>query len=258
MLRLWPETIHIGLFPGQCWSHRDATETTESLRLASSRDPQELLRALEIILDDPENHIRKDSRLIITVSDSLGSITTLPWQDALTGSRELQNYAKAYFARQGVVVDDDWILATDFGKFKGMGIAYILPRQFVKELVELIEKRGLRLTAILPISALIYSRFKPQLKIKEASALLLVREKLRTSALIYNAKGWCAYDVEPVTTSAQEPGLRLLSRINARFGEINSITCWTPELPEQTPAIDFIHALLPDVLLRNLTRAAWI
>ena len=255
MLRLWPDSISVGLFPGQCWLHSRRIKQEPSCNLGLSTDPQALLHALETMLDDKASVIRKGSRLTIVVSDSIAALVTLPWQEELRSTEELASYATACFENQGIVMDDSWVMRTEFRRYQAMGIAYALPKAWLTQLLELLKVRGLRLQGVIPISAAAYCA--EQRPTTQHQRLVLLQENHRTSAFIYDQSGLVGMDVEPVVTSREVSGTRLLRRISARFNAITDVGLWSPELAEQTPKADFIVACLDKVTVQQLDRGAW-
>jgi hypothetical protein len=255
VLRLWPDSISAGLFPGQCWLRSRRIKQEPSLNLGLSTDPQALLHALEVMLDDRAGVIRKGSRLTIVVSDSIGALVTLPWQKELRSPEELASYAKACFENQGIVMDESWVMRTEFRRYQAMGIAYALPQTWLMQLIELLKVRGLRLQRVIPISAAAYCA--EQQPAKQNQRLVLLQESHRTTAFTYNKSGLVGIDIEPVVTSREVSGTRLLRRISARFNKITYVGLWSPELAEQRHAADYIQACLEKVTVQALDRGVW-
>lgn len=255
MLRLWPDSISVGLFPGQCWLHSRRIKQEPSRNLSLSTDPQALLQGLEAMLDDKAGVIRKGSRLTIVVSDSIAALVTLPWQEELRSPEELASYATACFENQGIEMNDSWVMRTEFRRYQATGIAYALPTAWLTQLLDLLKSRGLRLQRVIPISAAAYcAEQRPK---TQNQRLVLLQENHRTSAFIYDQSGLLGVDIEPVVTSREVSGTRLLRRISARFHDITHVGLWSPELPEQALAADFIVACLDKVTVQGLDRGAW-
>jgi hypothetical protein len=251
---LWPETIHIGLFPGDCWLHRRAT-TAQPFQAPEFCEPQSLLQALEKMLDEQGASLRKGSRLALTVSDSLAAIATLPWQQELRRDDEIASYARICFEKLGMELEDDCVMRAEFRQYGGTGLAYALPRAWMEGLLALIEGRGLRLAAVLPISAAAYcqQRFRE----REGRTLLLLQERNRTSAMIYEKSGLLDYDVEPVVGSIDDTRKRLLNRIGSRYDNIARVATWSTALTETVPDAQTIAVGLAEAELRHLERAVW-
>jgi hypothetical protein len=255
VLRLWPETLYVGLFPGQCWLQSRRIAAEPSLCLAQATDTQALLSALETMLDDKASLWRKGSRVVLSVSDSVGALLTMPWQEELRSPDELSSYATVCFENQGVVIDENWVMRTEFRQHCSTGIAYALPQAWLSQLRALLDVRGLRLQRVLPISAAAYCAESSAAK--QGKRLILLQEAYRISAFIYEGQRLVAFDVEPIVTSKEVSGKRLLRRISARYGEIAQAGIWSPELPEQAPAADYISNCLTDVTVQTFTRSVW-
>jgi hypothetical protein len=228
----WPEKLRAGLFPGRCWLQGRRAVTTHSLSLAPSIGSTGLLRAMETMLDERADVLRKGSRLTVTVSDSAAAITTLPWHDALHRTAELESYARICFEKQGIVVDGDWVLRVAFRRYRETGIAYALPRDWLVELAQSTSARGLRLTTVLPLTAAAY--FESQFRRTGEVALQMLREENHASALIYSGASLVGRDVEPVTASGIESGVRLLRRVSASHSNIARVVEWSSESPEHS------------------------
>lgn len=258
MSLLLPETIYVGLFPGQCWLHSRRIKEEPSLALAQTADPQALLGALETMLDDKGAAVRKGSRVVISVSDSVSALVTLPWQEALRTPEELDAYAKACFENQGMVINDSWVMRTEFRRHRSNGIAYALPLAWLTQLLTTLKDRGLRLHRALPIAAAAYCA-EPGTS-KAGQRLVLLQERHRISALTYGTEGLLGFDVEPIVTGSEIAGTRLLRRMSAKGGDIAHVSIWSPELPElpeQAPSADFITTCLTDIKVQRLVRGAW-
>lgn len=228
----WLETVRGGLFPGHCWLQGRRAAIAQSLRLPPSVGPAGLLRAMETMLDERTDVLRKASRLTLTTSDSVAAITMLPWQDALHRQAELENYARVCFEKKGIVVDRNWVLRVAFQRYRAAGIAYALPRDWLLELAQLISARGLRLQTVLPVTAAAY--FGIRSRGDDGVTLRLLREENRTSALVYSGANLVGRDVEPVTVSGTESGVRLMRRVSACHSNIARVVEWSSDSPEQS------------------------
>jgi hypothetical protein len=210
---------------------------------------------MEAMLNEHAVVLRKGSRISLTVSDSVAAIATLPWLDALHRQTELENYARICFEKQGVVVDDNWVLRVAIRRYRSMGIAYAIPRDWLAELVQLTGAKGLRLTTVLPISAAAY--FGTRAYRGGGLTLQLLREENRASALIYDGAHLVGCDVEAVTASANESGVRLLRRIGASHGKITRVVDWSSEPHEHAKVANFISLCLPEAETSLLHHGAW-
>ncbi len=255
MSRLWPETVYIGLFPGYCWLRRERVAAEQSVESATSLESAAMLHTLEKMLDEQSNPVQKGSRLVLTVSDSLGAIATLPWQEELTRPTEIEGYAQVCFEKLGVTLGDNWVMHTEFRNYGGTGLAYALPREWLEALLELLNARGLRLTAVLPVSAAAYC--KQRFGRGDGRTLLLLQELNRASVIIYGSMGLLGYDVEPVTSSLEQTRMRLLNRVASAYNDITRVTYWSVDQSESQPPVAPAPACFPEVELCHLKRDAW-
>lgn len=255
MSPLWPETYYAGLFPGHCWLQRGRKAPPQALQSAPTFDPLALLRALEQMLDEQTKSARKGSRVVITVSDSMATTVPMPWQEALSRPAEIDSYAQICFEKAGMSIDADWVMRAEFRHFGGMGLAYALPRAWLEELLTLTQAKGLRLTAVLPLSAAAYCR--QRFRNKKGSTLLLLQEAHRSSAMVYGKEGLLGYDVEPLTRSLDETRLRLLRRVASGYADIARVACWSSDASEPEPSKAIIARCWPDAEAECLQHDAW-
>jgi hypothetical protein len=250
---LWPEVLSIGLFPGACWLRR-ARGTETPIQCEPGADPHAMLLALASFLD-ADKAIRKGSRVDVTVSNCMAAITALPWQGNLHRPAELQSYAQVVFETLGMTIDDSWAMHVEFQRHGATGLAYALPKAWMTALIELLEKRGLRLRTILPVSAAAYCRHKTSRSI--GNTLLLLQDAAQSSAMVFDGAGMVGYDVEPVIGSAAESSIRLLKRMSARYERIAQIFHWSPVAPDAAPSMHFVADCFPDAKVSLLARSAW-
>ena len=157
MSLLWPDTVHVGLFPGASWLKTKRTKGIQPFSDAQAHDPGALLGDLETALDALTEKLCKGSNIVVTVSDSIAAVTTMPWQSALSRTDELKNYARICFEKLGMEIDDGWTMHAEFRDYGAMGLAYALPNAWLVELIEMLKARDLKLQNVLPASARIYS-----------------------------------------------------------------------------------------------------
>ncbi len=253
--RILPDTVFVGLFAEHCWLQGRRTALAHSLIPEVDADASVLLPALESMLDANKKQLRKGTRLVLTVSDSLAAFTMLPWQDALQRPEELESYAQVFFERQGVKLDADWIMRTEFIRFGANGVAYAFRRSWIQQLEEVIRARNLQLYSVLPISAAAYCR-QPRLG-KNGKSLVLLREKHRVTSLYFNPEGLQSCDIEPVVASEAHSGTRLLRRQVSTQQNVGVAGVWSPLPVEQRGKSDFIEASLPGIRLENLPHGSW-
>lgn len=249
MSRLWPDSIVIGLFPGQCWLRRGRHVLAAS---ASALEPTELLSALAAMLTSLEKPLRKGSRVHVLVSDALAAILPLPWQVALVTPQEMQGYARACFDQQGIHIDESWAVATAFRHYGATGLAFAISDVWLRELLDLLAGRQLRVSSILPACLAAYWR-APNTFIGRRA--LLLHEPQRLSALVYDGKRLLGHDVQPLLGAAELGVTRLLRRIAITHGSIKRIDQWQawpgPTIAlggafnESTPELEIrVHGLL--------------
>lgn len=255
MSPLWPERISAGLFPGRFWLEGRRAAVQHSLRSAPLPGTAPLSHGLEALLDERADAIRKGSRIALTVSDGVAAVIALPWQDDLHGTDELEAYARICFEKQGLKIDEGWIIRTVFRHYRATGIAYALPRAWLTDLLQLLGGRGLKLTGVLPVTAAAFCG--QRIDRGGGRTLLLLREETRISALIYGLGKLQGYDVEPATTSGRDAGLRLLRRISGGNGDIARLLEWSSESPAQAKPEHGASLCLPGTEVRALPRTIW-
>ena len=255
MSPLWPETVHVGLFPRACWVKNKRAKEILSLATTPAYDGNALLNTLATMLNAETNVLRKGSKVIVTVSDSVAAITALPWQPSLTGTSELQSYARACFEKLGISIDDNWTMHTEFRHYGAMGLVYALPNAWLAGLIDLLQTHSLKLQTVLPVTATAYTH--RTLRREADKTLILLQETLRSSALVVDNNGLCGYDVEPVIGSAQESSVRLLKRIGTHHGEIGRVAHWSLDLPEENESPDFVTECLPGSTFHAIPKNAW-
>lgn len=254
MSPLWPETIYVGLFPGHCWLQRGKAAPQEFPSPLGS-DPTALLQALETMLSEQAKPLRKGSRLQITVSDSIASIATMPWQEALRRPVEIDSYASICFEKLGMTVGADWVMRAEFRHFGGVGLAYALPRDWLEALIALVQSKGLGLRSVQPLSAAAYC--KQRFKNKTGSTLLLMQEVNRSSAMVYGKDGLLGYDVEPIARSINETQRRLLRRVGSGFSDIARVVCWSTDVSETAMPNDIVKACFLEIEPVRLSHDFW-
>ena len=253
MSLLWPEKVVGGLFPGQCWLM--CPGIAETRPLSGPDAPASMLAALAGMLDAQGAQLRKGSKVSLMITDSIGALVALPWHEQLTSPDEVDGYAIACFEKQGITIDDRWVMHAQFRSYGSMGLAYSLPRDWLNELVALLEARGLKLARVLPMSALAYWEVaKPG---AQGTAVVLLREPHRISALVYDRAGLQGLDVESIAANAQVSGRRLLQRVTAYFPQVASVLDWSATVEEGAKPPAFIAACLPNAAVTAVNRNAW-
>lgn len=255
MLRLWPESLYVGLFPGCCWLRRGGADLALPPDFKPGGTPAELLQALDTMLALHAKTIRKGARLHVQVSDSAGVLVTLPWQDQLASQEELAGYAHACFEQHGLDIDERWTVQTGFRHHRETGIAYAIQTEWLRALVELTAAHGFRLASVLPVSASAYWRLPPVAG--QGQGVTLLREAHRITAMVRTGRRLLAVDVEPVVGSAESAGTRLLRRVCSAHQAIGSVSYWSDVREDAATAPVYIAACLPDVDSVSLSRDVW-
>lgn len=261
MLRLWPESLELGLFPELCWLRTRGRKTMFNGKTSMSltrtdvgSEPKDLLKALESLLADYQARSRLNASVRVLVSDSVAATSVLPWQEQLTSPEEKLAYAQACFARKGVELDDMWILHAGFRHFEGNGFAHALPKDWLESLSKLLQDKRCKVQEVLPVSA--HGYWHTSLPRGKQQKLLLLREAQRTSALVFGAYGLLRYDVEPAT-SAAHAGMRLLRRIQVQAKTIATVDQWSPLALRPIANSEFIKTCLPEAKHKDLPVDAW-
>jgi hypothetical protein len=255
VLPLWPETLYVGLFPGQCTLQRGRKAPVLAWSMPTIFDITDILQTLERVLDEQDQPVRKGARLVVTVSDSIAAIAPLPWQEALTRPAEIDSYAHICFEKLGIAIDESWVMRAEFRHFGGVGLAYALPRNWVNALVALADAKGMQLAAVLPLSATVYC--KQRIDRKSGTTLLLLQEANRMSAMIYSKEGLLGYDVEPYARSRDDTMLRLLRRIASGYANVTRVSCWSTNVAQSTAPTEIIAACFPECVSDSLPHDSW-
>lgn len=251
MLRLWPDTLQLGLFQDCCWLMRGGVELQVAGDVPRVLDGRSLLASLEATLAAHAAMLRSGSRVDIVVSDSVAMTAVLPWQEHLRAPAEWQAYAQACYEQQGLEVTGDWTVQTVFRHHRAAGLAYAVRTEWLSQLLSVVQQAGLRLRTLLPVSAAAYWRFRPSMRTHQT--MLLIREHQRTTALRFSGPGLQALDIEPVIASAVSCA-RLIKRMQANHGPISDVHLW--EACQGGIAAD-VSACLPGVELTVLSRDCW-
>ena len=251
MLRLWPERLSVGLFPGCCWlqGRRRGQEITRS---PTDFDAEGSLAVLEDMLVECAAKRVKGARIDIVVTDSLGITVALPWHAALNSVPERQAFSIACFEQAGMDAGNDWVVRGEYRHYGGVGMAYALPRVWMVGLLEMLQNQGLTLGSVLPISGVAYWRHAAP---RGTGNLVVLQEAFRTTALIFDGDRFCGLDVEPDVGSAERAGNRLMSRVQSRAKEIATVGYWMPRAPDHAP--EFLRSAFPDATLSALPHNKW-
>ena len=256
MSRLLPDRVSAGLFPGLCWLGPSGARQPFVHQEDVAPDPAAMLTRLGAMLKDRVAVLKKGALLTLMVSDSVGAIAAMPWQDQLATDREIEAYALACFDRLGLSIDERWIVHAGLRAFRGIGLAHALPGEWLKELEALLAAHDLRLERVLPVSAFAYWR---QRHVSLAgTGVLVLREPHRNTALVVGRSGLLAIDVEATAGSVETSIRRLLCRVSAHHAAIAHVRCWSYDSDDSAQLAAAIAASLPDLEIRSLARAAWM
>lgn len=255
MSLLWPDKLSGGLFPGYCWIQRRGGDKVISALPVTADTAAAMLATLDEMLEGQGTAMRKGTAVSLIVSDGLGAVTVLPWQDQLSTPDEVGAYAAACFERQGIEVGANWVMHAEFRAYGRVGLAYALPRAWLDALAQLLEARGLRLDRVLPVTAMAYWRHGALPK--SGSELVLLREAQRITAMVYGSNGLQALDVEAVTAMQDTSLERLLRRVGAYYPGVRTVWDWSPLPMEDADLPSYTLLDSPDTVARQLRRLDW-
>jgi hypothetical protein len=220
VLRLWPETINICLFPGVAWIQKRHVAPKPVTSIAAS-SPLDQLRTL---LDAQEPPLRPGTRIALTVSDTAANIVAMPWQAALQRAAEIDAYAHACFQQAGLTMGDGWTMHAEFRARGAMGLAYALPNALLEAVLVELAPRQLALANVLPLSAALYFGTWPRQG--AWPAVLVARERGRHVACVFGPTGLIGYDIEAIVGNAVNSKRRLEGRIAAQYGAAVRRAAW--------------------------------
>jgi len=255
VLRLWPDSAQLGLFPDHCWLRHRGTIYEHSLPQVTGPLDEALLQAAAELLVAHADKLGKRSRIDVLVSDEIAAVMPLPWQDQLGGDQEREAYALACFEARQIAVNSEWAVRADFRQHGANGLAYALSRRWLTRLLELTTAAGYTLREVLPVSAAAYYRHRP---IRGSShSLLLLKEARRTTAFRFHGSKLLDLDVEPVTLSTSESGKRLLRRVLPDEVATSHVFEWTSQSAESAKLSPVVSQVLPQAAYIAVDRHAW-
>jgi len=178
----------------------------------------EILQGLEQCLIETDSKRKGRANLSLVVSDSVAAIAPLPWQDGLSSEAELRGYAQICFEKLGYDISGNWVLRVEYPRYGAGGLAYALPRDWMLALLAILENRQLRLTGVLPISALLFTGVPETAR--PGLTIVLIFEATQHGVLVFENGALASRDVEPFAQSIEKTRHRLLARALAgRKGE---------------------------------------
>jgi hypothetical protein len=226
VLRLWPEYMTLGVFPGACWLQRSHGATTTEADLHRPAADADLLDAVDALLAQHAGKLSRGARVEVIVSDSLGLTTSLPWQDQLSSASQVRSYARMLLEAQGMLDNAAWAVEGGFRHFGANGMGVALREDWLARLTQIVAAHGLRLRGVLPVSAVAYWQFNKLAA--RGQSLMVLGESKRLTALVYRNKRLHAIDAQPVLNGMDESGERLCRRLNALHGDMTDIVLWSP------------------------------
>jgi len=250
------ESVYIGLFSGQCWLRRGLKGEPKIISSSMDQRGSSSLDQLQQLLESHASSLKKGARIHIVISDAFASMVTMPWQDQLSRASEVENYARICFDKQRINIDSDSLLHAEFRHFGGIGIAYVVSREWMQALLDLVQSKGFRLLTVQPLSAVAYFN---QASYKGGGLrLLLLQENHRISAMVWNKLGLVAYDIEAFAHSSEDAQVRLLRRTVAMYNKISHVDFWpvneTHKLVDIKPFVDDAN----EMKVATLHRMAWM
>jgi len=246
VLRLWPEQITVGLFPGHCWLRRRGRSSGQPS--AAQAEVGALVQAFDDLL--AETTPLRGARLDLIVSDRTARIVALPWQVRLRSKAEWQAYAHAAFDANGTPLDESWVCVPAVRRFGEQGLALALPIAWLTELEEAARRHGATLRTVMPLSAAAYWSPRRWMAAKGPSWLLLEEEE-RASMLCFDGGRSVAYDSQPALDAS---GLRQLLQRRMLTGGPVRAAAWRAGGEAH---VDVLKALVPEADVHQLSVDYW-
>jgi len=250
VLRLWPETTILGLFPGGCTLRRGTT--IRSRECTKDADGAHLLTVIRSMLEEMKP-FRRAGRTEVYVSDSLARIALLPWQSKLNSPEQVSAYGQACLEQYGVMSSGEWATHAGFRQYGAMGMAVALPAAFVRQLAEVIAEAGLRLCCVMPVSTAAYWYFASDRGAN--TSLVWLQEEGRLTALTYGRGKLLSLDVEPVLKQGGAAQLRLVNRIKLSNTSPSQISYWS--VPGTAIDAAFLNGQFESAVITNVEGRRW-
>lgn len=256
MSRLWPDALEAGLFPGDCWLARGKRKREVLAAVTDSMPSSALLDGFGQCLTQAEGKWKGRAQLSIVVSDSIAAIAPLPWQDGLNSAAEWQGYARLCFERLGYDIGTDWAMHVEYPRYGAAGLAYALPRPWMRSLLAKAEEKRMRVRRVLPVSAQAFCGIETA---RSGLTIVLLFEATQHGALVLENGVLLAREVEPHTQSVVTTCRRLLARIlatrKAGVGQPVHISWWAYK--ELSFPDDVVKALAIDAKVTQIADGAW-
>lgn len=223
MLRLWPRRFSATIFPEACQLYRE-----RRLAIGDCLIPQvtsfDVTQALDALLD--AHPTRVGAEIDVIVSDTVARVIPLTWHDNLKNDEQQRAYARACLEQAGVGVGDEWVVQAAYRHFRSMGLGYALPYVLVARVRDHLLERGIALRSIMPLSACAYWRNNSGAGNRRT--VLLLHERSRLSALLYDGRTCAGFYVQPMGTGLSEAAKRLFNTVETVFPAISHVHFWTP------------------------------
>jgi hypothetical protein len=224
VLRLWPDTLRVGLFMEQAWLSSMRSGKTSAVGGLVSGEAWD--SALARLFEQATQPARR-TQMLQLVSDEYARLLPLPWRSELSSHAERVAYARACFDHAGLPVGDGWVIHAEFRHAGALGLAYALPEPELARCATFAAERGMHLANVLPVSAVAHARGGRARR--GECRLVVLAEAGRVSTLAFNERGLCLYDVEPVVEEDRDALDRLLRRVMVRFPSAAiTLQVWTP------------------------------
>jgi hypothetical protein len=225
---LWPERLVAVIHP-DAYQLYDAGGKALGHCLPAASVDFSLTKALELLFDEYSPDGRADLDLV--VSDSLARLIPLPWQDSLKGDEQHEAYARACLDQAGFDLDGEWLVHAAYRHFRGIGLGFALPRSLVFEAKNHLIERQIHLRSMMPMSAHAYWRSANGSRANHT--LLLLSERSRLSALLFDGRKCTGIEVQPMGTDLSDAARRLGHVVNLILPSISRVYFWSPGASEQ-------------------------
>lgn len=252
MLRLWPETLRIGIYAGRATLLGKTSSEAATVDCEDQADAW--CHAVATLLDSLPTK-GKGAELRVCVSDRASRIFALPWREALRSDDERIGYAHACMERAGINGSSDYAWHAAFLHYRGQGLAYGLEKHLLASLLELGAARGMRITNVMPVSAIAYAA-RSRLRRKGLNPTLLI-DGWQLSLLCQDRTGLCGYDTEGLLGSLDAAVRRLIARASVDLGAVEEVAIWAPGR-EADSLREQLSSVLGETTLRLLPDRHWV
>jgi hypothetical protein len=255
---LLPKVGQIGLFADKRWFSAKNLIGKSSVIAASDESfssHDQSLGAFSALLDQHEGLLKRCKRIQVLVGDSLARYLPINWQPALQTQSEFDQYAKAYFEKNNSFLKKDWLVVGAYPRFGEMGIAYGLPREWVSQLISLLQDRKLVLDQVIPVSAAAFCTYK--VAQRDSFEILMLIECGIVTALSYQWGKVSVIDVEPAISRIDVTIRRLLRRIDPHSSP-SRVSIWASDSAQLERYADYVRSEVPTSEIRLLLKQQWI